>query len=102
MAKRVERQILERLMYNHLYMYLKEHNIIYKKQFSFQSRYSTNDDMVHLVDKMFDSFEREQFTLGVFINLSKAFDTVDHTILLKKLKLYGITDKSLGWLRLLI
>ena len=52
--------------------------------------------MVQLVDKMFDSFEKEQFTLRVFINLSKAFDTVDHSILLKKLKLYGITDKNLA------
>ena len=52
--------------------------------------------MVELVDKIFDSFEKEQFTLRVFINLSKAFDTVDHSILLKKLKLYGITDKNLA------
>ena len=46
---------------------------------------------------MFDSFEKEQLTLGVFIDLLKAFDTVDHSILLKKLKFYGITDKNLAW-----
>ena len=46
---------------------------------------------------MFDSFEKEQFTLGVFIDLSKAFDTVHHSISLKKLKLDGITDKNLAW-----
>ena len=68
-----------------------------KKQFDFQSGYSTNDAIVQLVDKIFDSFEKEQFTLGVFIDLSKAFDTVDHSILLKKLKFYGITDKNLAW-----
>ena len=55
------------------------------------------DAIVQLVDKIFDSFEKEQFTLGVFIGLSKAFDTVDHSILLKKLKLNGMTDKNLAW-----
>ena len=53
--------------------------------------------IVRLVDKIFDSFEKEQFTLGVFIDLPKAFDTVDHSILLKKLKLFGVTDKNLAW-----
>ena len=84
-------------MYNCLYKYLKENNILYEKQFGFQSGYSTNDAIVLLVDKFFDSFEKEQFTVGVFIDLSKAFDTVDHSILLKKLKFYGITDKNLAW-----
>ena len=90
-------KILKRLMYNRLYKYLKENNILYEKQFGFQSGYSTNDAIFQLVDKIFDSFEKEQFTLGVFIDLSKAFDKVDHSILLKKLKFYGITDKHLAW-----
>ena len=90
-------KILERLTYNGLYKNLKENNILYEKQFSFQRGYSTNDAIVQLVDKYFDSFEKEKFTLGVFIDLSKAFDTVDHSILLKKLKFYDVTDKNLAW-----
>ena len=53
--------------------------------------------MVELVDKIFDSYEKERFTLGVFINLSKAFYAFDHSILLKKLKLYNINNKTLAW-----
>ena len=56
-------KILERLMYNRLYKYLKESNVLYEKQFGFQSGYSTNDAIVQLVDKIFDSFEKEQFSL---------------------------------------
>ena len=46
---------------------------------------------------MNNSFERNQFTLGIFIDLSKAFDTVDHKILISKLKNYGVTGNNLKW-----
>ena len=61
-------------MYNRLVKYLKENNIVYEKQFGFQGRYSISDAIVKLVDKTCDSFEKEQFTLKVFIDLSKAFE----------------------------
>ena len=64
-------------MYNRLYQYLKEKNIFYENQFIFQYGYFTNDAMVQLVDKIIDSFEKEQFTVRVFIDLSQAFVAVD-------------------------
>ena len=92
-------KILMRIMYNRLYKYLIENNILYSKQFGFQNGHSTDHAVVQLVDQIIESFENNKYTLGVFIDLSKAFDTVDHSILLKKLELYGITDRNHGWLK---
>ena len=70
-------KILERLIYNRLYKYLKENNILYGKEFDFQSRYSTNDAVTLLLDKVFYSFEKQHFTQGVFIDFPKPFHTVN-------------------------
>ena len=55
--------------------------------------------MLQLVDQIYESFERNEYTIGVFIDLSKTFDTVEHNILLKKVEIYGISDTNLQWLR---
>ena len=92
-------KILEKLMYNRLYKYLTENNILYKKQFGFQKSHSTNHAIIELINNITNAFEKNLFTLGVFIDLSKAFDTVDHGILLHKLKHYGVTDTNLKWFK---
>ena len=84
-------------MYNRSYKYLIENNILYSKQFDFRNGHSTDHALVQLVDQITESSENKKYTLGVFIDLWKAFDTVDHSILLRKLELYGITDRNHGW-----
>ena len=86
-------------MYNRLYQYLTANKILYSKQLGFQKRYSSDHTTVHLVDQTRESFEYNKYTLGVFIDFSKAFDTVDHWILLKKLKLYDVTDRNHSWFK---
>ena len=66
------------MMYNRLYQYLIENKILYSKQFGFQTGYLTDYAIVHLVDKIRQSFEYNKYTRGAFIDLSKAFDAVDH------------------------
>ena len=69
-------------------------NILYDKQFGFQKGHSTEHAIAKLVDQIYEAFEKKECTLGVFIGLPKAFDTVYHSILLRKLELYGITDRN--------
>ena len=86
-------------MYNRLYQYLTENKTLYLKEFGFQTGHSTEHAIVQLVDKILGSFEYNKYTLGVFIVLSKAFDTVDNSMLLKKLELYGVTDRNHSWFK---
>ena len=90
-------KVLERIMYNRLYKYLCEEKLLYSKQFGFQKGYFTDHTIVHLVDQIYESFENDNYTLGVFIDLSKAFDTVGHSILLQKLEMYGVNTTNLAW-----
>ena len=77
-------------MYNRLYTYLAGNNILFNKQFGFRAGHSTEHALLELIDQISDSFNDKSYFQGIFINLSKAFDTVDHKILLKKLQHYGI------------
>ena len=90
-------KILEKIMYNKLYKYFTEHNILYSKQFGFQRNNSTEHAIIQLYDQICESFEQNKFTLGVFIDFSKAFDTVDHHILIEKLLHYGVKGNNLKW-----
>ena len=64
-------KIIERIMYNRLYTFLCENNILYEKQFGFQTAHSTDHAIIQLVNEISKSFEENNFTLGVFITYLK-------------------------------
>ena len=71
--------------------------MFYKKQFGFQEGHSTEHAIVQLVDQIKNSFESKQYTLGGFVDLSKAFDTVSYKTFISKSENYGIRQNNLLW-----
>ena len=92
-------KIVEKLMHERLYSFLEKHKLIYELQFGFRSCHSTGHALTDLTEAVRKSIDEGCYAVGVFIDLQKAFDTVDHEILLKKLNHYGIRGVANGWFR---
>ena len=92
-------KIIEKLMHSRLYNFLSIHNCIYDHQFGFRKNHSTNHALINLTEEIRDALDNNSFAAGVFVDLQKAFDTVDHTILLNKLNHYGIRGVTNNWFK---
>ena len=86
-------------MYNRVYSFVETHDILYKNQYGFRRKHSTVLAMVELVDTIYQNLDQNKYVLGIFLDLQKAFDTVDHDILLYKLYRYGIRGTALHWFK---
>ena len=92
-------KIIEKLMHKRLYKFLDDNNILYEKQFGFRKNNSTIYSLIEITEKIKESIDKGKFGCGIFIDLRKAFDTVNHNILLKKLDHYGIRGDTLNWFK---
>ena len=90
-------KIIEKLIHKKLYGFLEEHNILYHNQFGFKKNNSTVHALIQISEMIKASIDTEKFGCGIFIDLRKAFDTVNHEILQNKLEHYGIRDSMLKW-----
>lgn len=83
-------KLFERIMYNRLIDFINKNNLLYKYQFGFRSNHSTAMALLLLVDRITEAMQNGEYVLGVFLDFSKAFDTINHDILFQKLEFYGI------------
>ena len=90
-------KILEKHVHKHLYMFLIQYNLITKSQSGFREKHSCQTCMTKVVDQWLTMLNEGGIVGCVQIDLRRAFDVIDHTILIKKLGIYGLSDKSIRW-----
>ena len=90
-------KLLEKVMYNRVNAFLTKHKIFYKYQFGFRKNHATADALSEVIDFIYKSLDEGNFVFGIYIDLKKAFDTVQHRTLLYKLQHYGIRGLALQW-----
>ena len=88
-------KILEKLIYNRLYSFFTAKNTIYENQYGFRKNHSTSHAVDLSVKQIIDQIEKKRHVIGIFIDLSKAFDTISHEKLIYKMNFYGIRGVSL-------
>ena len=91
--------LFEKVMYNRMIEFAEQYNILHRCQFGFRKNYSTSHVLIHLINRISLAIDPRETTVGVFLDLSKAFDTLDHQILFTKLEHYGIRDVALQWIK---
>lgn len=91
-------KIIEKLAYKRIISFLDNHDILYKHQYGFRQGRSSEMALFSLTEHFYDAIEKNEYLVGLFLDLSRAFDTISHKILLRKLPYYGIRGISLDWI----
>ena len=86
---------MERIMYDQIYEYLNDNSILSEHQFGFRKSHSTASALLDCTNSWYVNMDRKMFNLVVLLDIKKAFDTVNHDILVRKLELYRINGSAL-------
>ena len=90
-------KFFEKVVFEQLDRFFKENELFFLSQYGFRKLHSTEFATFELVDKAFSDIDKKNTSIAIFMDLSKAFDTLDHDILLNKLRHYGIRNTELKW-----
>jgi hypothetical protein len=92
-------KLLGKLTYKRFIEFIETHKILSKHQYGFRKNRSTEHALIELVDKITTAIDEGKYTIGIFLDLSKAFDTINHQILINKLEHYGIRGTCQKWFK---
>ena len=90
-------KVLEKIVHIRVVNFLVKHRVIYEGQYGYRSKRSTTDAILDLTGNILDNIEKGQFTLAIFLDMSKAFDSISHSTLCKKLEYYGLRGNVKSW-----
>jgi len=93
-------KLLEKVMYNRMLSFINKYNILYKHQYGFRNNHATTHPLIHFLSHIVDANNKAkpELTMRIFVDVKKAFDTINHEILLAKLKRYGIRGIANDWI----
>ena len=86
-------------MFVRVLSFLDNQNVIYKQKFGFRPKHSTTHAIISITEKIREALDKGKFACGVFVDLQKAFDTVNHEVLLNKLYQHGIRGNTYEWFK---
>ena len=92
-------KILEKTVFLQVYDYFTENKLLYDSQYGFRKYHSTEFAALEFTDKIISNLDQGKLPVAIFLDLSKAFDTIDHNIMIHKLQYYGIKGTSLDWFK---
>ena len=92
-------KVLEKIIYSSVYKFLDKNNILYESQYGFQNKRSCEEAISELLEHVLQAKEGGDISAAMFLDLSKAFDTLNHIVLLKKLDQYGIQGIANDWFK---
>lgn len=92
-------KVLEKVVFLQVYDYFINNNLLYDSQYGFRKFHSTEFAALEFTDKIVTNLDQGTLPVAIFLDLSKAFDTIDHSILIHKLQYYGFHGTSLSWFK---
>ena len=92
-------KILERAVFAQVIQYLEENNLLHPSHHGFRSKHNTSTALLQMFDTWLEALENEETSAVVMLDLSAAFDVVDHSILTDKLELYGLDEEAVLWFK---
>ena len=92
-------KIIEKHVAHSLLKYLRENNLLYELKSAFRSGHSTEMALIRITDEILFKMDNDEVTRLVFVDFRKAFDVINHNLLLKKLSVYGASPHSVAWFR---
>ena len=92
-------KIFEKIIYKRIYSFIERNDCLYSLQFGFRSKHSTTHALINITEKIRSALDQNKVSCGIFVDLQKAFDTVNHKILLHKLNYYGFRGIINDWFR---
>jgi hypothetical protein len=92
-------KIYEKAIYNQLYKYMCTNNLLHPSQYGFRRAHSTEFAALEIVDRIGKELDSRKTPIAIFLDLSKAFDTLNHDILITKLQYYGLEDRTIQWFK---